>query len=240
MAVLWYYQKCFFTKKMNCMRWYSLLFSIIFHSVKPNSSNHCNRQRIIIMYSYVCIMFYFCMRQNFVCHTKQVVSVPSHHRPAKWSSVVSPPSILPRKSIMSPPLISLPVHADLPSHVTSWTVDQPREEAPCLCRRSVHPRPLEVALCCRRQSYQEKASCCRRRSVCPWTLICRQCKQLNRWPAERRSAVSPPSISPSVPARSSIVLPPSIIPRKSIVLPPSISPPAHADSPSHVSSQTVD
>ncbi len=154
------------------MRWYSLLCSIIFCSVMPNSSNHCNRQRIIIMYSYVCILFYFCMHQNFVCHTKQVASVPSHHRPAKWSSVVSPPSILPRKSIVSPPSISPPAHADLPLHVTSQTVDQPREESPCLCHQSVHPHPLEVALCCRCRSYQEKASCCRCQSVRPRTLIC--------------------------------------------------------------------
>ncbi len=156
------------------MRWYSLLFSIIFRSVIPNSSNHCNRQRIIIMYSYVCIMFYFCVHQNFICHTKQVASVPSNHWPAKWRSVVSPPSILPRKSIVLPPSISPPVHADLPLQVTSWTADQPREEAPCLHRWSVHPRPLEVALCCHHWSYQEKASCCCRQSVCQCTLICRR------------------------------------------------------------------
>ncbi len=156
------------------MRWYSLLFSIIFCSVKPNSSNHCNRQRIIIMYSYICIMFYFCVRQNFVCHTKGVASVPFHHQPAKWSSIVSPPSILPRKSIMLPPSISLPTHADSPSHVTSWTIDQPREETPCLCRRSVHLHPLEVALCCPRWSYQEKASCCCRQPIRPRTLIRRR------------------------------------------------------------------
>ncbi len=154
------------------MRWYSLLFSIIFHSVIPNSSNHCNRQHIIIMYSYVCVMFYFCVCQNFVCHTKQVTSVPSHHWPAKWSSIVSPPLILPRKSIVLLPSISPPVHADLPSHVTSWTIDQPREEVPCLRRWSVHLCLLEVALCCCRRSYQEKASCCRRRSVRPHMLIC--------------------------------------------------------------------
>ncbi len=58
-------------------------------------------------------MFYFCMCQNFVCHTKQVASVPSHHQPAEWSSVVSLPLILPRKSIILPPSISPPVHADL-------------------------------------------------------------------------------------------------------------------------------
>ena len=140
------------------MRWYSLLFSIIFHSVKPNSSNHCDCQRIvIIIYYYVCIMFYFCMRQNFVCHTKQVASIPSHHWPAKGSSVVSPPLILPRKSIVLPPSISLPMHAASPLHVTSWTINQLREEAPCLCRWSVHLSPVEVALCCLRQSYQEKA-----------------------------------------------------------------------------------
>ncbi len=155
------------------MRWYSLLFSIIFCCVKPNSSNHYNPQCIvIIMYSYVCIMFYFYVRQNFVCHTKQVASVPSHHWPAKWSSAMSPPLILPRKSIVLPPSISPPAHADSPLHVTSRTVNQPREEALCLRRWSVHPRLLEVALCCRRQSYQEKVSCCHRQSVRPRMLIC--------------------------------------------------------------------
>ncbi len=154
------------------MRWYSLLFSIIFRSVIPNSSNHCNCQRIIIMYCYICIMFYFCVRENFVCHTNWVVSVPPHHQPAKWSSVVTLLLILPRKSIMLPPSISPPVHADLLLHVTSQTVNQPREEAPCLHYRSVHPRPLEVALRCRRWSYQEKAFCCRHWSVCPCMLIC--------------------------------------------------------------------
>ncbi len=156
------------------MRWYSLLFSIIFRSVKPNSSNHCNCQRIIIMYFYICIMFYFCVHQNFVCHTKRVASVPSHHWPAKWSSIVSPPLISPRKSIVLPPLISPPAHPDSPLHVTSQIVDQPREEAPCLHRWSVHPHPLEVALCCRRQSYQKKSSCCHRCSVRPRTLIRRR------------------------------------------------------------------
>ena len=97
------------TKK--CMRWYSLLFLIILGFLIPNSSNHCTCQRIFIMYSYICIMFYFCMRQNFVCHTKQVTSVPSHHRPAKGSSAVLLPSIIPRKSIVLTPLISPPVPA---------------------------------------------------------------------------------------------------------------------------------
>ncbi len=149
------------------MRWYSVLFSIIFHSVIPNSSNHCNCQCIIIMYSYVCIMFYFCMHQHFVCHTKQVVSVPSHHLPAKWSSILSPPPILPRKSIMLPPSISLPVHTDMPSHVTSRTVDQPREEAPCLRHWSVHLHLLEVALCCCRRVNQPGRG---RFGVAPWSL----------------------------------------------------------------------
>ncbi len=125
-------------------------FFIILGFVIPNSSNHCTCQRIFIMYSYVCIMFYICVRQNFVCHTKQVASVPSHHRPAKGSSVVLPPSIIPRKNIVVPPSISLPAHADSLSHVSSQTINQPREEALCLCCRSVHLRPLEVALCCRR------------------------------------------------------------------------------------------
>ncbi len=152
------------------MSWYSLLISFILGFVIPNSSNHCTRQHIFIMYSYVCIMFYFCVHQNFVCHTKWVVSVPSHHQPAKRSSIVLPPSIIQRKSIVLPPLISPHAHADLPLHVTSQTVYQPREEASCLYRLSVHPHPLEVALCCRRWSYQEKASCCCCRSVCPRTL----------------------------------------------------------------------
>jgi hypothetical protein len=134
-------------------------FSIILGFVIPNSSNHCTRQCIFVMYSYVCILFYFSVHQNFVCHTKRVASIPSHHQPAKGSSIVLPPLIVPRKSIVSPPLISLPVHADLPSHVTSQTINQPREEALCLCRQSG-------------QSYQEKSSCCRCRSVCPRTLTC--------------------------------------------------------------------
>ncbi len=109
-------------------------FSIILDCVIPNSSNHCTRQRIFIMYSYVCIMFYFCVCQNFVCHTKRVASVPSHHRPAKGSSIMLPPLIIPRKSIVLLPLISPPVHADLLLHVSSRTVDQPREEVSCLFR----------------------------------------------------------------------------------------------------------
>ncbi len=84
-----FYTNIFYYSAVYCMRWCSLLFSIIFHSVIPNSSNHCNQQRIIIMCSYGCIMFYFCVRQNFVCHTKQVASVTSHHWPAKWSSIAS-------------------------------------------------------------------------------------------------------------------------------------------------------
>ncbi len=167
------YQTVLCLSQKKCMRWYSILFSIILGFVIPNSSNHCTRQRIFIMYSYICIMFYFCMHQNFVCHTKRVASVPSHHQPSKGSSIVSPPLIIPRKSIVSPPLISPPAHADLPSHVSSQTVNQPREEALRLCRQSAHLRLLEVALCCRRQSYQEKASCCRRWSVRSRMLTCR-------------------------------------------------------------------
>jgi hypothetical protein len=41
-----------------------LLFSITLGFVIPNSSNHCTRQRLFIMYSYVCIKFYFCMRDG--------------------------------------------------------------------------------------------------------------------------------------------------------------------------------
>ncbi len=149
-------------------------FSIILDFLIPNSSNHCTRQCIFIIYSYVCIMFYFCLHQNCFCHTKRVASVPSHHRPAKGSSVLLPPWIIPRKSIMLLPSISPPAHADLPLHVSSRTVDQPREEASCLCHWSVHPRPLEVALCCCRQSYREKASCPHRWSVRPCTLTHRR------------------------------------------------------------------
>ncbi len=156
------------------MRWYSLLFSIILGFVIPISSNHCTCQRIFIMYSYVCIMFYFCVHQNFVCHTKQVASVPSHHRPAKGSTIMLPPSIIPRKSIVSPPLISLPTHADLPSHVSSRTVNHPKEEASCLCHWSVHLCLLELALCHRRCPYREKALCRHRRSfrLCMLTRRC--------------------------------------------------------------------
>jgi hypothetical protein len=39
----------------------------------------------------------------------------------------------PRKRIVLPLLISLPTHADLPLHVTSRTVNHPREEESCLC-----------------------------------------------------------------------------------------------------------
>jgi hypothetical protein len=66
-------------------------FSITLGFVIPNNSNHCTCQRIFIMYSYVCIMSYFCMRQIFFCHTKHVASVTSHH--PKHST--TPHSILP-------------------------------------------------------------------------------------------------------------------------------------------------
>jgi hypothetical protein len=79
MAVLQYYQKWFIYKTNKLCEMIKFTVFYIFRSVKPNSSNHCNRQCIIIMYSYICIMFYFCVRQNFVRHTKQVASVPSHH-----------------------------------------------------------------------------------------------------------------------------------------------------------------
>ncbi len=46
-----------FQSKKKCMKWYNLLFSITLGFVIPNSSNHCTRQRIFIMYSYICIMF---------------------------------------------------------------------------------------------------------------------------------------------------------------------------------------
>ncbi len=89
------------------------------------------------------------------------------------SSVVLPLSIILRKSIVLLPLISLPAYADSPLHVNSQTVNQPRKEESCLCRWSVHPCPLEIALCRCRWSYQEKALCCRHRSVLPRPLICR-------------------------------------------------------------------
>ncbi len=128
-------------------------FSIILGFVIPNSSNHCTCQRIFIMYSYVYILFYLYVHQNFVCHTKRVASVPSHHQPAKGSSVVLPPSIIPRKSIVSPPSISLPAHADLSLHVTSQTVNQPREEVLCLCHQPGWSY-WEKALCRRRWSFR--------------------------------------------------------------------------------------
>ncbi len=74
------YQTVLCLSKKKCMRWYSLLVSIILGFVTPNNSNHCNRQHTFIMYFYICIMLYFCVCQNFVCHTKQVASVPSHHQ----------------------------------------------------------------------------------------------------------------------------------------------------------------
>ncbi len=49
------------SRNKNCIKWYNLLFSITLGFVIPNSSDHCTHQRIFIMYSYVCIMFYFCM-----------------------------------------------------------------------------------------------------------------------------------------------------------------------------------
>ncbi len=165
------YQTNLCLSQKKCMKWYSLLFFFMVGYVIPSSSNHWSCQCIFIMYSYVCIMLYFCMRQNFVCHTKQVASVPSHHRPAKGSSVVSPPLIIPRKIIVSLPLISLPTHADSPSHISSQSVNQPREEALCLCHQLVHPGPLEVALCRRRWSYREKASCHSHWSVRPRMLF---------------------------------------------------------------------
>jgi hypothetical protein len=39
-------------------------FSITLGFVIPISSNHCTHQCIFIMYSYVRIMFYFCMRDG--------------------------------------------------------------------------------------------------------------------------------------------------------------------------------
>ncbi len=160
------------SREKKCMRWYSLLFLIILGFVIPNSSNHCTCQRIFIMYSYIFIMFCFCVHQNFVCHTKWDASVPSHHWPAKGSSIMLPPSIIPRKSIVLPLSINPPAHADSPLYISSRTVDQPREEASCLCRQSVHPHPLEVALCCRHQSYQDKALRCCHQSVRRHMLTC--------------------------------------------------------------------
>jgi hypothetical protein len=120
-------------KKLYEMIQYTFFYYILGFLI-PNSSNHCTCQGIFVLYSNICIMFYFCVCQNFVCHTKRVASVPSHHQPAKGSRVVSPPSIIPSKSIVLLPLTSPPTHADSPSHITSQTVDQPREEVWCLCR----------------------------------------------------------------------------------------------------------
>ncbi len=138
--------------------------------------------------------------QNFVCHTKGVASVPSHHQPAKGSSIVLPPSIIPRKSTVLPPLISPPAHADLPSHVSSRTIDQPREEASCLCHQSVHPHPLEVALCRRCQSYWEKALCRHRWSVRPCPLICRCTSVAKSSTSQEKKHCYLPSISLLAPA----------------------------------------
>ncbi len=70
--------------------------------------------------------------------TLPLISPPTHAR----KSVVLPPSIIPRKSIVSSLSISPPAPADLPLHLSSWTVDQPREESLRLCRWSVHMHPL--------------------------------------------------------------------------------------------------
>jgi hypothetical protein len=43
---------------------FSLIFSITLGFVLPNSSNHCTCQRIFFKYSYVRVMFYFCMRDG--------------------------------------------------------------------------------------------------------------------------------------------------------------------------------
>ena len=186
-------------------------FSIILGFVIPNSFNHCTCQRIFIMYSYICIKFYFCMRQDLsvtpsklpvfpptINQPREVVSccrcwsyqekasccchwsvhpcplevalsychqsywekalccccwsVRLHmlvcrrnRRPAKRQSVMSLPliwTIILRKSIVLPPLISPPAPADSLLHITSRTVNQLREVASCLCRQSVHPRLL--------------------------------------------------------------------------------------------------
>jgi hypothetical protein len=52
------------SRKKNCIKWHNLLFSITLGFVIPNSSNHCTCQCIFIMYSYVRVMFYFCMRDG--------------------------------------------------------------------------------------------------------------------------------------------------------------------------------
>ncbi len=72
------YQTPLSLNQKRCINWYNFLFSISLGFVIPNSSNHCTRQLIFIMYSYAWIMLYFCMRQNFFCHSKRVASVPSH------------------------------------------------------------------------------------------------------------------------------------------------------------------
>ncbi len=52
----------FESKKNDKMIQFFFFYYIRF--VIPNSSNHCTRQHIFIMYSYVHIMFYFCMRDG--------------------------------------------------------------------------------------------------------------------------------------------------------------------------------
>ncbi len=139
-----------------------------FGAAASNSSNHCTRQRIFIMYSYLCIMFYFCMRHNFFL---------SHQVPGQCSL---PPL---KKLHHTTPNLAAAIHQSAHPAVES-------EEALYLHSGAVRLLPLichrmfvqlssqtidqlsEVALCCCHQSYQEKSSCCLRRSVRLRPLIC--------------------------------------------------------------------
>jgi hypothetical protein len=52
------------SRKNKLYKMIQFTFSITLDFVIPNSSNHCTCQRIFIMYSYICIMFYFCMHDG--------------------------------------------------------------------------------------------------------------------------------------------------------------------------------
>ncbi len=57
-----YQTPVFESKKMYKMIQFT--FSTTLGFVIPNSCNHCTHQRIFIIYSYVRIMFYFCMHDG--------------------------------------------------------------------------------------------------------------------------------------------------------------------------------
>jgi hypothetical protein len=52
------------SRKKNLYKMIQFTFFITLGFVIPNSSNNCTCQRIFRMYSYVCIMFYFCMHDG--------------------------------------------------------------------------------------------------------------------------------------------------------------------------------